>query len=353
MEEEVWKTVVINNVEWNYEVSNLGRLRVKSNTKIRTVTPRGGYLASTIFYENKPKTMYIQVLVATAFCHNDDPVNKVQVNHINHNRHDNRAVNLEWMSPTNNTKHAHQKEGRKSTKKAVLRYDLDENNEPILDSVKEYDCVNSARDEFGSHLSSCLKGTTNSAYGYFWTYKDPQLHKVPLSELDMLMFKQVKNHPTFLVSNDGRVYNKSRQAFLSPRLTGTYLSVVLDEKHYCIHVLVMNHFSDEPPQEVVNHKDGNKMNNHIDNLEHATGTNNTLHAYDTGLKQRKAVLQFDLNGNFIKEYKSATDAAEQLGKKIVGHIGLACKDESFTKQSCGSLWRYKTLELAEKHNLAM
>lgn len=351
-EEEIWKTIIIKDVEWNYEVSNLGSVRVKHTNKPRSLCIRE-YIVVTLFYKNKPSYRQVQILVATAFCHNDDPVNKTQVNHINHDKHDNRAINLEWISPTENTKHAHQKEGRKSTKKAVLRYNLDDKGDIIPESAKEYDCVNSARDEFGSHVAGCLNGNYKTAYGYFWAYKEPQPHKVPLSQLDMSIFKEVKDHPTFMVSKDGRVYNKSRQAFLAPRLTGSYLSVVLDNKHFCIHVLVINHFSDEPPKEVVNHKDGNKMNNHIDNLEHSTHTDNTQHAYDTGLKQRKPVLQFDLKGNFIKEYKSATDASEQLGKKIIGHIGLACKDESFTKQSGGSLWRYKTPELAKKYNLTM
>lgn len=294
-----------------------------------------------MFYDNKPRQCQVHVLVATVFCHNDDPLNKVQVNHINHDKHDNRAVNLEWISRSDNNKHAHQKEGRKSTKQAVLRYNLDDNGDIILNSVKEYDCVNSARDEFSSHVSGCLRGQYKTAFGYFWTYKNPQSNKVSLSELDMSIFKPVKDHPTFLVSNDGRVYNTSRQSFLSPRLTGSYLRVVLDSVHFCIHVLVINHFSDEPPKEVVNHKDGNKMNNHIDNLEHSTYTQNIQHAYDKGLKQRKPVLQFDLDGNFIKEYKSATEAAKQLDKPINSGIGFACKDKSFTKQSAGFLWRYK------------
>lgn len=297
-----------------------------------------------MFNDNKPKTLYVHVLVATVFCQNDDPVDKNQVNHINHNRHDNRAVNLEWISRADNNKHAHQKEGRKSTKQPILRYNLDENGDIIQDSVKEYDCVNSARAEFGSHVSGCLRGQYKTAYGYFWVYKNPRPHKVPISELDMSIFKPVKDHTTFLVSNDGRVYNTSRQSFLTPRLTGSYLSVVLDNVNFCIHVLVLNHFSDEPPKEVVNHKDGNKMNNHIDNLEHSTQTQNIQHAYDSGLKQRKPVLQFDLDGNFIKEYKSATEAAEQLGKTIISGIGLACKDDLFTKQSGGFLWRYKNDE---------
>ena len=51
-EEENWKVVIIDNIEWKYEISNLGRLRVKDKNKIKAVVIRGGYISSTIFYNS-------------------------------------------------------------------------------------------------------------------------------------------------------------------------------------------------------------------------------------------------------------------------------------------------------------
>jgi hypothetical protein len=348
---EIWKPIIIDNIESNYEVSDIGNVRVKSTKKLRSLCIRE-YIVVTLFYNNMRKNHQVHVLVATAFVPNDVP-ERNRVNHINHNCHDNHAYNLEWVTHAENIKHAHQKEGRKSTKKPILRYDLDKNCDIILNSVKEYDCVNSAITEFGSHIHDCLGGRSKTAYGHYWAYKNEQLHKVPMDQLDMSIFQSVKDHPNFLVSNDGRVYNKSRQAFLSPRYTGQYLSVVLDEKHYCIHVLVINHFSQDTPSQVVNHKNGDKTNNHINNLEYLTHAENIQHAYDTGLKRLNKVLQFDRYDDFLCEYASASEASTILtgNPKLSGHIGNSCKDETFTKMSGGYKWRYKTQEVCEKYNL--
>ena len=79
-------------------------------------------------------------------------------------------------------------------------------------------------------------------------------------------------------------------------------------------------------------------------MEYLTETENTLHAYETGLKKTKPVLQYDLDGTFIKEFKSASEAAKQLNKKINSAISTACKDPTFTKTSGGFKWRFKELQ---------
>lgn len=103
------------------------------------------------------------------------------------------------------------------------------------------------------------------------------------------------------VSNYGRVRSidrtvkssKNRVQFLKGRLkkaslsTSGYFKVCLykDNKNYnkYIHRLVMLAFSSDKERDTVNHIDGNKLNNHISNLEWATFKENNNHAYLTGL----------------------------------------------------------------------
>lgn len=67
-----------------------------------------------------------------------------------------------------------------------------------------------------------------------------------------------------------------------------YKQVTLKGKRQYIHCLVMLTFSPEhtPERNYINHKDGNKANNRVENLEWCTPSENSFHAYDTGLRQR-------------------------------------------------------------------
>lgn len=91
----------------------------------------------------------------------------------------------------------------------------------------------------------------------------------------------------YMVSNKGRVRSKNK--ILSENDNGRgYLTVQMSIKNHpfrrYIHRLVANAFVDNPhnyPQ--INHKDGNKRNNNVDNLEWVTPEMNSRHAWTTGL----------------------------------------------------------------------
>lgn len=90
-----------------YEVSNLGNVRnINTRHILHPRLNREGYLRVGLRKEGSRKlhTYFVHRLVATAFVYNDNMQSKVQVNHIDNNRTNNISENLEWCTPSYNTK---------------------------------------------------------------------------------------------------------------------------------------------------------------------------------------------------------------------------------------------------------
>lgn len=114
-----------------------------------------------------------------------------------------------------------------------------------------------------------------------------------------------------------------------------------------IHRLVAETFIDNPNNyAVINHKDCNKTNNNIDNLEWCTQKHNVRESFKNGLQKApkgkastssKEVLQYDLQGNFIKKWNCTMDIQRELGIANQ-HISACCLGKYKTSQ--GYLWRY-------------
>ena len=107
LENEVWKQ--IEGFETRYEVSNLGRVKslVKKKTRILKLSPDAfGYLRISLYgTTSKCYSRYVHILVADAFLSKRLP-HQVTVNHKNGIKIDNKITNLEFLSISENIRHA-------------------------------------------------------------------------------------------------------------------------------------------------------------------------------------------------------------------------------------------------------
>jgi hypothetical protein len=90
----------------------------------------------------------------------------------------------------------------------------------------------------------------------------------------------------YAITESGDVWSHRRNIFLKPRkTTHGYVKYALSGKEHMGHRLVAKAFiPNEKEYPVVNHLDGDKQNNHVNNLEWCTVSHNLKHAFATGLK---------------------------------------------------------------------
>lgn len=131
----------------------------------------------------------------------------------------------------------------------------------------------------------------------------------------------------YTITSEGRVFNRFGKELKGEITKDGYrritLSIEKKSKRFLLHRLVAELFIPNP-SEVVNHKNGNKLDNRVENIEWMTYKENTRHALDTGLKTPKstkgcgqgrstAVLQLDpKTGEVLNEFPSMKQAAEAI-----------------------------------------
>lgn len=99
-------------------------------------------------------------------------------------------------------------------------------------------------------------------------------------------WRTIEGHPKYAVSNYGNIVNVKSQRVLKQCVNSSgYKKVVLNKENEYVHRLVATAFISNPdclPE--VNHKDGNKWNNRVDNLEWVSKSDNAKHAFAEGLR---------------------------------------------------------------------
>lgn len=198
---------------------------------------------------------------------------------------------------------------------------------------------------YSDRIYKCCNGKKISAGGFAWSY-------TPFEEYpdDGRIWKDVEGYENlYQVSNDGlvRTSHKGLWEILSAGKTKHgYYNVLLHKdgkrKNERVHRLVAKAFIPNPNNyPYINHKDENPSNNHVDNLEWCTAEYNIN--YGTckeriGDSNSKPILKYDLEGNFICEYKSMSEAERIEG---INHATISISCSGRVSYQCGYIWIYK------------
>lgn len=183
------------------------------------------------------------------------------------------------------------------------------------------------------------------------------------------IWKDVKNYEgRYQVSNKGSVrslnFTKETKGGFTQNSPSKILKQSVNQKGYKVvmlykekkgtlfqvHRLVASAFIENPNNlPVINHKDENPQNNTVENLEWCTQRYNCNYSarkhigrqtyeHKGSCRPKKAVIQYDLNGNYISEYSSIAEASRSTGAKVA-FIYYCCTGQR--KSTCGYKWAFK------------
>ena len=277
----------------SYYVSSIGYVWSKYSEKIIKQHVTSGYKSVNMGY---PKQFQRRVnrLVAEAFCQME--VHKLIVNHKDCDRFNNNSENLEWCTLSENVKHAM------------------ENKEHNI-KVKSFKYVHT------DHYSD-LGIEFNQDDGY-------------------------------LICASGHIYSKKTSQYLTEYVTDCgYLKVGVyikgKNRHLSVHRLVAEAWLDlsTPAQTQVNHKDMDKLNNSIENLEWVTQSENIKHSKQNNPKQykhlQKSVAQINIDTDKVIEVFAGLKSAGRSTGINSGSICKACKlYKGKTRPTAGGFkWKY-------------
>lgn len=307
-----------------YYISNFGRLYSFKSKRFLTQNPRKqcGYVYGYLIDKNSKavcKAIHIFLMI-TFYGKAEDKV----IDHIDRNKTNNHISNLRYATQSENNinRTLDKTKGRR-----IIMIDIN-GKETIFDSIMH------AEKDSKFTRSMIVTRLKKGIYidGILFKDYDEIIANEKWEEISI-------EEKIIKISNKGRIDIGERITYGTIR-SGYYiicLQLKDRRKNFRIHRLVCEAFNGKAPTEkhVVNHKDKNPLNNCADNLEWISQKENTQYSFS------KAVLQFDLQNNFIKEYASGKEATKEV--KVNEKSVRNCCNGKY-KTAGGFAWKFKEVD---------
>ena len=261
-----------------------------------------GYYSINYYNNNKPKRIYVHRLIYLYFYGEIDL--NLRVNHKDGDKLNNHKDNLELATPSENTKHAHDNNLiNKKSLTGVLSPSAKFNNKQIqeIKNLKEngIKTIEIAK-IFNVNRITISKILNNKSYNLNTNYED--LRKIPEKNIPVTKINQVEKEKERIAlqlvydgilrcTEDGHVYRYDTNNWIGTSILNNcyyYINSTINNKkiYIRIHRLIYLVFNGPLVKPYVNHIDGNKLNNHKNNLECVTPAENIRHAVNTGLTKK-------------------------------------------------------------------
>lgn len=320
--------------EWR-PVPGCERILVSNTGKAKNAhtDQRVGYISHQYYYLTVSRGhQRLHRVIADVFIPN--PHGYPVVDHIDGNKLNNDVRNLRWVTHSENTQNMHHHNPKVRHRNQVCQVDDDGRVVQEWPSVAH---VTTAFDQSRNTLYASI-GRRKKLEGYYWRYKDRERtasQPTPIGDDVVPITKRMCgcdfsnysiNRRDFSIINNRTKkkikdfdHHGYRCVYLYANGNGQWKRRLL--QHKLVHAL----FNGGEYEDIVDHKNMDKRDNAVANLEKVTQKENTVRA--TG----KKVMQLDMNDNVVAVYDCMSDAYRALGRRHGCEIASTCNGIRYNK----------------------